>query len=193
MSESSLNSLKNQIWTTRICRVNAEKRLNNKEAFIEGINIYYSCYTVILSIFLLIYSNSLLNYISLVMTITLTISILYFKSLRFSERANNYRRNYTRLQMLELKLDQSLSEAEISDIKKKYCLLLCSNENHITFDYYKTVADSRDMDYKKARWNKEISIKYYWGILWRISIKFICIVFPIIITIIAFWGRDFTV
>ena len=34
--------LSDQIWTTRISRVNAEKRLVNKEAFFQGINIYYS-------------------------------------------------------------------------------------------------------------------------------------------------------
>jgi len=31
--------LSDQIWTTRISRVNAEKRLINKEAFFQGINI----------------------------------------------------------------------------------------------------------------------------------------------------------
>ena len=42
--------LSDQIWTTRISRVNAEKRLVNKEAFFQGINIYYSCVTIIFSI-----------------------------------------------------------------------------------------------------------------------------------------------
>ena len=46
--------LSDQIWTTRISRVNAEKRLINKEAFFQGINIYYSCVTIIFSILTLL-------------------------------------------------------------------------------------------------------------------------------------------
>ena len=53
--------LSDQIWTTRISRVNAEKRLINKEAFFQGINIYYSCVTIIFSILTLLNKNEKLK------------------------------------------------------------------------------------------------------------------------------------
>lgn len=65
--------LSDQIWTTRISRVNAEKRLINKEAFFQGINIYYSCVTIIFSILTLLNKNEKLS----LMTVFMTISLLY--------------------------------------------------------------------------------------------------------------------
>ena len=50
-------TLANQIWTTRVSRVNAEKRLINKESFFQAINIYYSCLTIIFSILTLLNGN----------------------------------------------------------------------------------------------------------------------------------------
>jgi len=38
-------TLANQIWTTRVSRVNAEKRLINKESFFQAINIYPELFT----------------------------------------------------------------------------------------------------------------------------------------------------
>lgn len=50
MDNLKINKLKDQIWVTRISRVNAEARLQNKEKFVQGINVYYSCVTIVYSI-----------------------------------------------------------------------------------------------------------------------------------------------
>ena len=50
MDKEKIKQLQDQIWTTRISRVNAEKRMVNKNGFIQGINVYYSCVTIIFSI-----------------------------------------------------------------------------------------------------------------------------------------------
>ena len=106
--DKQIEQLSNQIWCTRVSRVNAEKRLKHKEAFAEGLNIYYSCFTVILSIFLFLIQNEEINRlfsaISLTMTVVVTICILYYKSLRYADRARDYKSNYTRLQLLEFSL-----------------------------------------------------------------------------------------
>ena len=44
LDEQQIAEFGNQIWCTRVSRVNAEKRLKHKEAFAEGLNIYYSLY-----------------------------------------------------------------------------------------------------------------------------------------------------
>ena len=54
MDKEKIKKLRDQIWTTRVSRVNAEKRLVNKNSFIQGINIYYSCVTILFSILALI-------------------------------------------------------------------------------------------------------------------------------------------
>lgn len=95
--------LSDQIWTTRISRVNAEKRLINKEAFFQGINIYYSCVTIIFSILTLLNNNEKLSLMTVFMTISLLIVILYLNGQKYSEQAREYRKNYTELQKLELR------------------------------------------------------------------------------------------
>jgi len=52
MENNSKEKLKDQIWKTRVSRINAEKRLQQKQSFIQAINIYYSCITIIYSIML---------------------------------------------------------------------------------------------------------------------------------------------
>ena len=181
-------SLNNQIWTTRISRVNAEKRLETKEAFIQGINIYYSCFTVALSVLLLVKQNFAYSLLALMMTIALTISILYFKNLRYVERARDYRKNYTELQRLEFELSHEVSDEDVSNIEQRYCTLLDSGENHISFDYYKTVAESSGQ-YKETRWTKDIKRKYYWNLVWRKGIMCICIVLPFLLLFLVHWGQ----
>ena len=97
--------LSDQIWTTRISRVNAEKRLINKEAFFQGINIYYSCVTIIFSILTLLNNNEKLSLMTVFMTISLLIVILYLNGQKYSEQAREYRKNYTELQKLEFELN----------------------------------------------------------------------------------------
>lgn len=181
-------TLNNQIWTTRISRVNAEKRLQEKESFIEGINIYYSCYTVLLSVILLVVQNFACTLLSLSMTITLLISIIYFKGLRYTERARDYRNHYIELQRLEFQLSHADTEEKIFGIEQEYCKLLGEAENHITFDYYKTIAQSHD-PYKKTRWTCSVKTFYFWGVIWRKIIKIICIILPPALTLIAYWGQ----
>ena len=56
-----IKRLKDQIWTTRVSRINAERRLINKEKFIQAINIYYSCVTIIFSILSINNSKSIIK------------------------------------------------------------------------------------------------------------------------------------
>lgn len=74
MDNLKINKLKDQIWVTRISRVNAEARLQNKEKFVQGINVYYSCVTIVysilsyvnhddsLSLVTIFYDNFIINY-----------------------------------------------------------------------------------------------------------------------------------
>lgn len=196
-SDEQVQEFSDQIWSTRVSRVNAEKRLKHKEAFAEGLNIYYSCFTVILSIFLIFVQNeklsNFLSAISLTMTIVVTICILYCKSLRYADRARDYKSNYTDLQRLELSLKHLSSIGELKDIENQYYILLKGAENHIPYDYYKTVCESnKSFKEKKGekllRW---IYAKYVWGACWRFIVDALLAIFPVIVLIILyFWVKS---
>lgn len=178
--------LKDQIWTTRISRVNAEKRLVNKDKFFQGINIYYSCMTIIFSIMSLSNDDKNLSLLTIFITISLLISILYVNSQNYIELAKDYRNNYTNLQRLEFRLEhiEDANDSKIIEIEEEYCNLLHASSNHIAFDYYCTIYGSSG-DYRKKRWSKNIKIKFYWGKTWRSMIGFLLIVLPWILYMIC--------
>ncbi len=177
--------LADQIWTTRISRVNAEKRLINKEMFFQGINIYYSCLTIIFSILALVNKDDILSLMTVFMTISVFVTILYLNGQKYLDHARGYRKNYTELQKLEFNL-KCINESDAETVKKvyiKYCNLLDSSSNHITFDYYEAVYGSTG-EYRKRRW-KNIRIKYYWNVFWRVLLKGCVIILPIVVYMIC--------
>lgn len=105
MDKEIISRLSNQIWTTRISRVNAEKRLIAKENFFQWINIYYSCLTIIFSILSLYNKDDDLSLMTVFMTISLLVVILYLNGQKYLEHAREYRKNYTELQKLEFELN----------------------------------------------------------------------------------------
>lgn len=171
--------LSDQIWTTRISRVNAEKRLVNKEAFFQEINIYYSCVTIIFSILTLLNNNEKLSLMTVFMTISLLIVILYLNGQKYSEQAREYRKNYTELQKLEFELNNIDGDDVdlIKNIYNRYCDLLDSSSNHISFDYYETVHGSIG-EYKSKKW-RNVRCRYYYNVIWRFVLKICVIVLPV--------------
>lgn len=186
-----VSSLKNQLWTTRVSRINAERRLIRKNSFIQGINIYYSCVTIILSILsMLLEDDANLGAITTVISICLLISILYLNGQRYLENAQEYKINYTEIHRLEMTLDKiDITPEEVMSIRMKYCDLLNSGCNHSTYDYYCTVYGANE-NYRKenGRW-KSVRVKFYFGKIWRMGVYVSLIILPIVILGIWFvWG-----
>lgn len=189
--KEEIRRLQDQIWITRISRVNAEARLKSKESFIQAMNIYYSCYTVFLSICLLIKQNSAFSLLSVIMTIVLMVSLLYFKSLRYTEQALAYRKTYTELQRLEFRLNHITELTDTSDIEQAYCDLMCQDENHISYDYYMALAHSSG-EYRKEHWKGIVKVKYYWGRTLRFGVKLFLVLLPILLIVfvaVIYWGE----
>ena len=80
MDNLKINKLKDQIWVTRISRVNAEARLQNKEKFVQGINVYYSCVTIVYSILSYVNHDDSLSLVTIFMTISLLITIMHLNA-----------------------------------------------------------------------------------------------------------------
>ncbi|MDE6732162.1 MAG: SLATT domain-containing protein, partial [Oscillospiraceae bacterium] len=142
---------------------------------------YYSCFTIIFSLISYVLDNDRLSLISLIMTISLLVVILFFNSMKYKGIARQFRENYTQLQKIEFEL-QFLSKdnlAEVRELQIRYCDLMNAYNNHISFDYYCAVAEF-DKEDKDKVW-KKIQTKYYWGCIWRALVKILIIVFPIVL------------
>lgn len=175
-----IRQLENQIWIMRISRVNAEARLKTKESFIQVMNIYYSCCTVLLSIGLLMKQSFLLSLLSVIMASILTISLFYLKCLRHAQQALAYRKNYAELRRLELRLDHLTELADAPDIEKVYSEMMGQGKSHIPFDYYTTIANSSGK-YREENWKGSVKVKYYWGKVWRFAAKLFFVLLPVLL------------
>lgn len=91
MENNRKEKLKNQIWKTRVSRINAERRLQQKQSFIQAINIYYSCITIIYSIMSYVNSDNELSMITIFMSISLLIAIMHLNSQNYEKKALLYR------------------------------------------------------------------------------------------------------
>lgn len=170
--------LKDQIWTTRVSRINAERRLIKKEKFVQGTNIYYSCVMIIFSILSLINENNSLSLVTTFMSICLLVTILYLNAERYMDHARDYRSNYTALHKLEMSLEKEpIAPDEIAKIRLEYCDLLDSACNHTTYDYYCTVFQSSG-DYFKNRCKCRVVVGFIWGKIWRATVMIALVVLP---------------
>lgn len=102
------------------------------------------------------------------------IVILYLNGQKYSEQAREYRKNYTELQKLEFELNNIDGDDVdlIKNIYNRYCDLLDSSRNHISFDYYETVHGSTG-EYKSKKW-RNVRCRYYYNVIWRFVLK-ICV------------------
>lgn len=123
--------------------------------FIQFVNIYYSCFTIFYSLISYAFENSWLSLISLIMTISLLVVILFFNSMKYKDTARHFRENYTQLQKIEFELQYLTTNnaSEIKELQLRYCDLMDANNNHISFDYYCAVAEFEKEDKDKV-WKK---------------------------------------
>ena len=189
MSEEDFKKLKDTIWITRISRIHSEKRLLEIENYCRFLNVYYSFFTIVFSLLAFFKKDEFLSLLAIIMSILLLVAILYLDSQKCYERARNFRKDYTSLYELELKLKHiSYTENEsILTIEKQYCDLIDSNSNHTTFDYYCALADSKE-DFKERYFTGWIPLKYYWGIIWRHIMKVLFVILPMFFIICYFFG-----
>lgn len=145
-----LNSIKSNVWMTRKARINASERLLCLEKFIQYVNIYYSCFLCILSVYSLTNTNNKVGIISTIISIVLTIFIVYLNSQKFGDRAQQLKVNYIDLQKLYFKLD-NLDEnttCNLIEYQNEYTDLLSNCENHSSYDYYRILLREKKINIK---------------------------------------------
>ena len=163
--------LSDNIWWTRQSRIRAEKRLLSNAFNSQVLLLWYSFYSVAISIYYFgqeqsaLASKSWLIYSVLILTVS-----GFINGFSYKERANLIKENYERLKSLynKAKLKENNKE-DTSPILTEYEIALNKCENHTVEDYlealYDTVNSSIDKtkidpnpteyQYKKAEFNRK--------------------------------------
>ena len=154
----ALHELERVVDFTRRARMEASDRLISSERFIQNINIYYSCFTVILSILCLLDNNPVLSIISTLLTSILAISIVFLNAQHYGDRAQQFHDNFLELYQLLFDVRAAIRSREYThthDLEVRYIELLKSIENHTQQDFLQILSlkdrtrARRDKDYKK--------------------------------------------
>lgn len=188
MSEEKRVKFRDQIWRTRIARIHAEKRLKEKELYIQVTNIIYSAMLIVYSLISIIYSSNIVSVFSLILSFVLFVSMLFFNSQNYTERALGFRKSYTELQKLESRLDhaQKIDDDEAKCIVEQYCNLICDSENHSSYDHLWALYEYAD--YNKNIINIKTFFRWIVSRFWRFVIKVIIMVVPFILLTLFFVG-----
>lgn len=174
----ALLHLKRSVKMTRVNRIKAATRLLQTEDFLQGVNIYYSCFSAILSVFSLLTERKELSIWSTIMTICLAISIVYLNAQKYGNRSQELKTNYIALHGLLFDIEYAESKNESNsfpDLYQKYCKLLQTSENHLRIDYLTQKKEDKELSgIEKIEYWIFVAIKW----LFRVFI----IGFPIFIT-----------
>lgn len=142
--EEYYDAILNRIYNTKKARMNSEARLIENSKFYQIVIIYYSLFTIGISIYTLIDpSKSNISAISIITSIAVLSVSIYISAQEYSKRALLFNYNYNQLGKLEDELYSLKHKSEpfigedISKINQKYQEALINQENHIYKDYEK--------------------------------------------------------
>ena len=171
MERDLKEKLERNIWITRKCRINASERLLRSAKFVEFLNVYYSIFVITLSLLSLIEHNDQFSFASIILSIALTISIVYANTTGLRDRSTALKQNYIDLQVLldQLFYIEATETEKVLTVSDKYAELLKLSENHLSIDLYRLKSSSSDTDFKMnwVEWIKYILL-VLWDCLWRL-------------------------
>lgn len=177
MEPSFKENLDAKIWTTRKCRINATERLLASAKFVEFINVYYSIFIILLSLLAYVKKSEQISLAALILSIALTVSIIYANSTGLKERSATLKKNYIDLQALHNRLlcTDAKDKDKLLSISDEYTELLRGAENHIFIDHYKVRVETS----KKLTWKDHLK---WFGLCMRsIFLKLCLIAIPILV------------
>lgn len=175
-SYGDLLELKRSVSKTRLNRISAANRLLDSERFLQGINIYYSCFSAVLAIFSLISQERALGVWSAIITVILAISIVYLNAQKYGSRSQELKNNYIALHKLIFDIEAAISANDSKRNKEftdRYCDLLQTSENHIQYDHlYQSFKSKEPM-----RWFEYVHL--FVVFLLRLLTKIALVAFPV--------------
>ena len=175
-----LLQLKRIVGITRLNRINAANRLQRTENFLQGINIYYSCFTAVLSVLSLVVDSKSLSVWSAALTVILAISIVYLNAQKYGSRAQELQTNYIALHKLLFEIERAEASNDTKSLEyfsERYCELLQTSENHISLDYLQQMK-------QKGELKQTEKIEYYLIMSSRCIVKLLLVLVPVVVSII---------
>jgi len=170
--------LSRRFFITYKTRINAAERLRSTNSFIQGINIYYSIFLTILSIYSVKTLSGELSLIITVYSVAVTVTIVYLAAQNYGERAKSLKNNYVEIHKVYCKLREGLTSGELDSICAEYDSLISLSENHIQFDYYKAMIA---MPEERSKLSHMQYFCYYFTFWGSIVLKLFLIVFPLLL------------
>ena len=145
------------------CKQNAQMRLLNNSKWLQWLSIYYSCFTVVLSIVGLKHSE--ISEVSIIFTVVVAIMVASASGFNFEARANDIRVNIMDLQTT---LEQyKIGKTDIIDFNKK----LYDSEEVRKVDQWKAKEKKKWYEYVKY----EMLFCVFIGVLILLPIVFCCV------------------
>ena len=130
--------LSDKIWTTRKCRINAEKRLYRKHIVGQVLVIEYSSVLVCMTIWNLVHPDDHLNIDLVIGSILVLILSIAISSQKYIERSLSMRSCYLKLDELCSKAMRAEKDNDITllqQLESEYTSNLLNVENHSDYDY----------------------------------------------------------
>ena len=182
-----LLNLERTVRITYRNRIQAANRLLGTEAFLQGINIYYSCISVVLSVLSLLSSSREVSVWATIISAILAVSIVYLNAQKYGSRSQELKTNYIALHRLLYEIYEAVAsnEANLSKLTTEYCDLLQTSENHTDLDYLRQKVHQGEKLYFTEK------CQYYSSIVCRGCVKIGLVVFPIGLFIFFFVRGDF--
>ncbi|MCG7331858.1 SLATT domain-containing protein [Salinicoccus roseus] len=154
--DKEIESLINKIWITKKSRMEAEARMRRNYIWSQ-VHLTLNTFAVLaFSIFTLVLENELLTVLTVIASVGLFGTSLFMSSMRYGERAIEYKQSYLSLYKLESEckalkrnkelmynhIGKSLIEEEQNDrvlaLEKEYVTILSESENHANIDFQST-------------------------------------------------------
>lgn len=183
--EKEFRHLKNRIKSTRKARIEASKRLRNKNDFYEKVLNFYSLIVLVLSIWFLNKEGAegiTATKILLVLSLSLTFVTLFINSRNYKERAGNFETNYQQLDVLVNRIDRFLTTNEelntlkLKEFQREYEKLIIGKENHTNIDFYVSTPENLEQF--------KFNVYFHW--FKNIVMKLAVVIFPLLLLLLIF-------
>lgn len=183
--QKEFRHLKNRIKSTRKARIEASKRLRNKNNFYEKTLNFYSLIVLVLSIWFLNQKGTegiTATKILLVLSLSLTYVTLFINSRNYKERAGNFETNYQQLDVLVNRIDrflttnEELTSIKLKEFQREYEKLIIGKENHTNIDFYVSTQENRE----KFKSELKLNCIVEW------SLKITIVIFPLLLLLLIF-------
>lgn len=167
--------LSKTIRRTRGCHIEAERRLLTRTALTSHANLYYGCWSAVLTLLTLDQRYASLTLTAACFATTVALWAAYASAEHYELRARDFYSSYLELQKLwteceaveEIAMEDPNRKSAIEDVCVRYCGVLASTENHTKEDYIKYLYSEQNKGFSgdeetQMSGSQAILLRWYW-------------------------------